>query len=247
MNRTGNERTIAPGVSHALEVFPGEDSTSRQQPDSAKATPQCFEHAKIDSASGTNPAQIQQQQRRDSRRDRLLRQAHGVRTDTVSILHGGMKDRVSELEVEAENDPRRANYFYDGSEIGKGVERLQANNNFARAGREHLECATGSVSAGIHQQCTGKPGVELSQLTKQRSLQGTTLDRIQISHIALVHAQRGVEGTQERHRIPGMLRHQVRAQGRVPSPVAGLCVYGHSAGEVEHRDDLHARNYAAAS
>ena len=246
MNRTGDERAIATGVSHALEVLSGQDSTSRQQPYSAKATPQCLEYAKIDSASGTNPAKIQQQQRRDSRRDRLLGQAQGIRTGTVGVLHGRMQDRVAQLEVEAEHDPRGADYFNDGREIGKGVERLQANNNFARAGREHLECAPRTVGAGIDQQRTGKARVKLSQLTKQGPLQGTTLDGIQICHIALVHTQRGVEGTQECHWIPGMLRHEVRAQGRVPGSVARLCVYGNSAGQIQYRDNLHARYYATA-
>lgn len=247
MNRTGNQRTIATGGPHALEVLSGQDSTARQQPDPAKATSQCLEYAKIDSASGTNPAKIQQQQGRDTRRDRLLSQAQWIRPGAVGILHGRMQYGVAQLEVQAEHDPRGADYFNDSSEIGKGVERLQANNNFARAGREHFECATGPVGAGVDQQRTGEASVELSQLTNQGPLQGTTLDRIQICDIALVHTQCSVEGTQECHWIPGMLRNQVRAQGRVPGSVARLCVYRNPAGQIEYRDNSHARYYAPAS
>ena len=144
----------------------------------------------IHSASRTDSTEIQQQQRRDAGRGGLGGQAQGVRTGAAGVLHGGMKNRVAQPQVEAEHQPGRADHLDDRGEIGKGLERLQAHHDLTGAAGEHFERAARLVGAGVDQQRAGEPGVELGQLPEQRSLEGPALDRVEIGHVALVDPER---------------------------------------------------------
>ena len=208
MNRAGNESAVATGVAHPLEIPPGENTASRQQPDPGKATPQRLEHPEIDSTSRSNPTEIEQKQRRDSGRGCLVRQTQRIGADDDDVLQRGMKDWSAELEVETEHHSRGANDFHNARQVRKGMERLQAHYHLAGTTGQDLQCASRLVRAGVHHQRTGKAGVELSQLPQQRSLEGATLDRIEIGHVALMNPERGVEGAEQRYGIARILGHQ---------------------------------------
>ncbi len=113
------------------------------------------------------------------------------------ILHRGVQDGAPQAEIETEHDARGADETDDGLEIGEGVKALQPDDHLARAAREHLERAADLMGAGVDQECTGEPGFELRQLPNGCPLYGAALNRVQIGHVALLHAERLAERLEE--------------------------------------------------
>ncbi len=150
-----------------------------------------------------------------------------------------MQDRRPQFQIEAEHQPGRADHLHDPYQIGEGLERLQTDDDLTRSAGENFERTARVVGARVYQQRTGEPGMELSQLAEQRSLQRPTLDRVKIGHIALMDPERRMERPEQRHRIAGMVRHQIRRQDGITGPVAGLSVNRHAAGQIQHGNDLH--------
>ena len=240
VDRTGNEYPVAAGVPHPLEISPSENPATSKQPYPRKTMSDHLEHSEIGSTPRSNPPEIEHQKRRDSGRDCLLGQARRIRRRSGRVMHGGVKNRGSELEIEAEHQTRGANDLYYTGQIGKRVERLEADHNLAGAAGKHLEGAACRVRACVHQQRAGKPGVKLGQLPKQRCLERPTLDGIQISHVTLVYTESVVEGAEQRNRVAGMVRSQTRCQGGVARSIPSLGVYSQATGQVQYRNDLHA-------
>ena len=126
----------------------------------------------------------------------MLGERDGIRVGTAGVLHGRMENRIAQLQVDAEYKARGTDHLNDRSQIGEGVERFQPDDYLARPAGEYLERPTGLVRPGIDQKGTGEAGMELGQLAKQRTLQCATLNRIEISDIAFVHAESRVKGAQ---------------------------------------------------
>ena len=120
------------------------------------------------------------------------------------VLHRRMEHRASQPEIETEHDARGADETDDGLEIGESVKALQPDDHLARAAGEHLERAADLMGAGVDQECTGEPGLELRQLPDGCPLYGAALDRVQVGHVALLRAERLAERLE---RGPGDLRH----------------------------------------
>ena len=205
-----------------------------------ETTPQRLQQTDVHSAPRTDSTEVQQQQRRDAGRGSLGSQAQGIRTRAAGVLHGGMKNRVAQPEVEAEHQPGWPDHLDDGGKIGKGLEGFQAHDDLAGAAGEHFERAAGQAGAGIDQQRAGEAGVELGQLPNQRSLERAALDGVEVGDVALVDTEDGVKRTQQCECVSGAVRHQVGCQWRVAAAVPGLGMYGHATGQVQHGNDLHA-------
>jgi hypothetical protein len=153
-----------------------------------------------------------------------------------------MKYGRAEFQVEAEDQAGGTDYIDNSGQVGKGVERLEPDNDLARAAGEYFEGAPRVVGSGVHQEGPCKSGVELRQLPEKRSLERASLDCIEIRHIALVHTERRVEGAEKRNRVAGTIGHQVRREWRILGAVASPRMHGHSTSQVQHGNDLHARS-----
>ncbi len=174
-----------------------------------ETTAQPLQQTHVHSASCTDSTEVQQQERRDAGRGSLSGQAQGIGTHSTGVLHGGMKNGVAQSEVEAEHQPGWAHHLDDSGEIGKGLEGLQAHDDLAGATREYFERAAGPVGTGVNQQRACEAGMELGQLSDQRSLESAALDRVEVSDVALMHTEHRVKCTQQRYRVSGPARHQV--------------------------------------
>ena len=126
----------------------------------------------------------------------------------------GCRIGAPQPQIEAEHQPGGADHLHDTRQIGEGLERLQADDDLTRAAGQDFERAAGVVGARVDQQRTGEPGMKLGQLTEQGSLQRATLDRVEIGHIALMDPERRVERPEQRHRVAGLVGHQIRRQRR---------------------------------
>jgi hypothetical protein len=234
-----DQRSVAPDISHPLEIPPGEHPTSGEEPDAREASAQRFEQAQIDAAPRPDPTEIQQQDRLNPNGHGLFRQSHGLRPRASGVLHRGMENWIAQPQVEAEYHPGRANHADDRAQIREGVQSLESHHDLAGAAGKNLKRAPGQVRARVHQQSAGKPGVECSQLANQCSLNGTTLDRIEIGDIALMNTEGAVKRAEQRGRIPHPSRDQAGFEGRITRAIARLRVHGDTTGEVQYGYDLH--------
>jgi hypothetical protein len=103
VNGTGDKRTIATGVTHPVEIPPGQDPASCQEPDGRKAAAQHLYQTEIHSAPRSDPTEIQQQKGRHTRLRGLACQAQRIGNDAGGILERGMKNGIAEPQVEAEH------------------------------------------------------------------------------------------------------------------------------------------------
>ncbi len=240
MKRTGNQGGIAAGVAHPLQIAPRENAAPRQQPHSRKPPPQRLDHAEIDSTARSDSTEIKQEQRRNAGPQSLLRQAHRVRPRTTHVLHSRVKNRGTQLEVEAEHQTGRADHLHDCREVGKGMECLQTDHHLTGAAAQHLQRPSRLIGPSVHQQRPGEAGVKLSQLAKQRSLECATLYGIEIGDVALMDSEDRMKSTQQRYRVAGMVGYQPGGQWTVLASIARLGMYGHPASQIQNRNDLHA-------
>jgi hypothetical protein len=201
VNGARDERAVTAGVSHALEIQPGQNPSTSQQPQPRKPAAQRLEQAQVHTTPSPDPAEIQEQHRHDSRGGRLVRQGQHIGTGTPGVLHRRVQDWGAEPQIETEHDAGGANDLDHGGQIGKGVQCLEPDHDLAGTTGEHLQRTAGQAGAGIHHQRAGKAGMKLGELADQGALDGATLNRDENGYITFVDIEHRMEGAKQRHSI----------------------------------------------
>jgi hypothetical protein len=103
-----NQRTVAPGIPHSLQIAAGKYAATREQPNVGQEATERLEQTQIDSAPGTDTTQVQHEDRGDTRARSLLRQAHRIGACPPGVLQCVMKDRIAKPKIEAEHHAGRS-------------------------------------------------------------------------------------------------------------------------------------------
>jgi len=169
----------------------------------------------------------------------LLRQNQGIRTGTSGVLHGWMKDRVTEPEVQAEHHPRRTDQVCNRLKVREGLQGFQPDDNVTGAAGQDFESTFRKTGTRVHDQGTGESGVKGRQLAQQGALDRASLNGIQICDVALVNAEGRMKRAQDRDCVSDLIGYQLRFQRRITAALAPLSVDGNSTGNIENWNDLH--------
>ena len=170
----------------------------------------------------------------------MLRQAYGLRPGSASFLHSRVQHGGTEPQVEAEDNPQRPEQLDDRRQVGKGTKGLQPDDDITGSARYDFQSTLGQMSARVHHEGAGEPGVKGSQLAEEAALHRPPLNRVEIRDIALVKTQSRVECPEHRHRIADRSGNQVGFERSVPRAVSRLGVNRDSTGNVQDGNDLHA-------
>lgn len=242
MKRARHQGGVTPRIPHPFQIQSRQHSSTGQQPDVRQAAAKCLDQPQIHTDTGTDSTYIQDQDRSHTAGCRLLRQAHRFGPGASGVLHGGMKHRVPQAQVEAEHDPVGAHQTDDGRQVGKCPEGLQPNHHVTGATGEHFQRALRQMSAGVHHQGAGKAGVKLGQFPQQCPLDRSTLNGIEIRDITFVQPQNCVERPKHGHRVAQLAGCQIGLQRCILGAISGLRVNRNSTGNVQYGNDLHPRS-----
>jgi hypothetical protein len=77
------------------------------------------------------------------------------------------------------------------------------------------------------------------KLADQGTLNGATLNRVEIGYITFVHVEHRMKRAKQRHGVADPFRDQPRPERRIASALSCLRVHRNAASEVQYRNDLH--------